>query len=146
MNRIKTFYDQLYFGFVYYGKNYYSNDFSNYYGEFLLFIFLMAILIPLLIVFWLILDPLTCSINEKYLHIDNLPSILHDFSFFFLVFIFIFYMHYKNRTKKIIKKYKDLDSKSIKKLKRRSGLFAVFSFIWCLIGFIILFIYSQNNR
>ncbi len=43
----------------------------------------------------------------------------------------------------IIKTYMDIGTDKINEMKRRSGFFALFSFIWLSIGITILFIFSQ---
>jgi len=145
LTKIKTFFDQLYFGFVSYGKNYYSDEFSKFYGETLLFICDLVILIPIAIFLGLNIKPITDPLIQHYIHekVDSI-IIVYVFVFIFLLIQFV-YLHYKKRTIKIIEKYKELDGKSIKKIKHRSGYFAVFSFVWFFIGAIILFIYSQNK-
>jgi hypothetical protein len=143
LTKVKTFFDQLYFGFYCYGKNYYDNEFSKYYGESLLLICIMVIIIPVVTIFVELIEPMINSLNNKFFHLNNLSNIIFILFFIFCILINTFYLHYKNRNSKIIEKYKELDGKSIKKIKQRSGYFAVFSFVWFFIGAIILFIYSQ---
>jgi len=125
LNKIKTFYDQLYFGFKMYGKNYYSDNFSKDYGIISLLICNTVILMPLIGYFLSIILP-------KYNLTNTFVYLIFVFIGLTLLFLHLIYFNNK-RIKKILNKYDQLDGFEINKIKRMSGYFAIFSFILSLL-------------
>ena len=143
MKRLITFYEKLYFGFFMYSKNSRDDVDSKYHGEILLSICLMVIIIPILIGFTIIIKPITDSLNQKFFHFDDFSAIICSSLAIFFMLSHVLFFYYKKRNMRIIKKYMDIGTDKINEMKRRSGFFALFSFIWLSIGITILFIYSQ---
>ncbi len=143
MKRIITFYEKLYFGFFMYSKNSRDEVDSKYHGEILLSICLMVIIIPILIGFTIIIKPITDSINQKCFNFDDFSVIIGSVLMVFFMLSHILFFNYKKRNMMIIKTYMDIGTDKINEMKRRSGFFALFSFIWLSIGITILFIFSQ---
>ena len=126
-----------------YSKNSRDAVVSIYYGEILLLICLIVIIVPIIAALTIITDPITDSLNQQFFHFNDFSIIIGRILMIFFMLSHVLFFHYKKRNMRIIKTYMDIGTDKINEMKRRSSFFALFSFIWLSIGITILFIFSQ---